>query len=76
MATRQQQSRPGYAGALLAVENDPRLVAVPAGGATGQVLTKTAPDSYATAWLPPPAATAGTGTGTSAPDPMILMGAY
>lgn len=50
MATRQAQSRQSYGGSQLALENNPHLLAVPAGGTTGQVLAKTSGTDYATGW--------------------------
>jgi hypothetical protein len=51
MATRQAQSRQSYGGSQLALENNPHLLAVPAGGTTGQVLAKTSGTDYATGWV-------------------------
>lgn len=69
MATRQAQSRQSYGGSPLALENDARLVAIPTGGLTGQVLAKTSASNYATGWTTP-------SSGSTTPDVMILMGAY
>lgn len=65
MATRNNQSRQSYAGSNLALENDARMLAIPAGGTTGQVLAKTAGTDYATAWATP--------TGGSATSDLALM---
>lgn len=50
MATRKSQQRQSYGGVLLALENDPRLVAMPTGGAAGQVLAKNSSTAYDTVW--------------------------
>lgn len=70
MATRQTHSRESYGGSQLALENNPHLLAVPAGGTTGQVLAKTSGTDYATGWTTPAAG------GSGDPDVMVLMGAY
>jgi len=51
MATRKVQQRQSYGGALLALETDPRLVAMPTGGTTGQVLAKSSGTDYDTGWI-------------------------
>jgi hypothetical protein len=53
MATRQNQSRQGFGGALLALDNSVRQL--PPGGTLGQVLAKTAGTDYAAGWATPAA---------------------
>jgi hypothetical protein len=62
MATRAAQQRQSYGGVLLALENDPRLLAIPSGGTTGQVLARTSGTNYATGWVTP---SGGSGGGSS-----------
>lgn len=61
MATRAAQQRQSYGGVPLALENDPRLTAIPTGGLAGQILSKATNTSYDTAWIPAPSGGGGGG---------------